>query len=91
MDSLLNLALLSRSRAMLARVLSWGHAFGGPDFAWSWRALGAHGITPLLRLQVRQGGGFSIRLGWFAMAFKIAELGILFRASVSSHTALREL
>ena len=77
MDSLLNLALLSRSRAMLARVLSWGHAFGGPDFAWSWRALGAHGITPLLRVQVRQGGGVSVRLGWFATAFTSAELEIV--------------
>eukprot|EP00967_Tisochrysis_lutea_P050266 scaffold61789_cov21-Tisochrysis_lutea.AAC.2 len=56
MVSLLNLALLSRNRDMLARVLAWGHSLGGPNFAWSWRAQDAHGITPLLRIQVRVGG-----------------------------------
>lgn len=52
MESLLNLALLSRSSYTLARVLSWAHTYGGPGFSWAWRAAGAYGITPLLRMQV---------------------------------------
>eukprot|EP00200_Dunaliella_tertiolecta_P012283 CAMPEP_0202376294 /NCGR_PEP_ID=MMETSP1127-20130417/6812_1 /ASSEMBLY_ACC=CAM_ASM_000462 /TAXON_ID=3047 /ORGANISM="Dunaliella tertiolecta, Strain CCMP1320" /LENGTH=1185 /DNA_ID=CAMNT_0048974037 /DNA_START=327 /DNA_END=3881 /DNA_ORIENTATION=+ len=50
-ESLLNLALLSRSTDMMARVLAWGSKYGGRGFEWAWRAAGAHGITPLLRIQ----------------------------------------
>eukprot|EP00983_Pelagomonas_calceolata_P026503 832015-Pelagomonas_calceolata.AAC.2 len=32
---------------------AWGSKYGGRGFEWAWRAAGAHGITPLLRIQVR--------------------------------------
>uniref|UniRef100_A0A7S3QV17 Uncharacterized protein n=1 Tax=Dunaliella tertiolecta TaxID=3047 RepID=A0A7S3QV17_DUNTE len=51
-ESLLTLALFSRSPAMLGRVLEWGHKYGNPGFKWDWLFKDANDITPLQRMQV---------------------------------------
>ncbi|KAF5839680.1 hypothetical protein DUNSADRAFT_231 [Dunaliella salina] len=51
-ESLLNLALLSRSPAMFGRVLEWGRTYGKPGFEWDWLFKDINEITPLQRMQV---------------------------------------
>lgn len=51
--SLLGLALVSRSHAMLQLVLDMARTHGGSSFAWSMHTPDCRGATPLMYIQVR--------------------------------------